>query len=197
MDQFTYAPLPPNRYRSLKPQAWSQDNLIVPEGYGLMPRVERLNQDTVKREFFCYNTVIGPMAAGATLSQVIIGDADGDFWLDNIVVNALSDVPADVTSLEGRFQVLDINQSYNLMPASSITDGAPLSLFQVFPPSLSLAAGPRTVGAGQRASLIQPYCFMRSGGIQITATIETWERAGDFSLFFNLSGWKEYDNAAS
>lgn len=197
MDQFTYRPPPTNRYRTVKPATWPQDNLIVPEGFGLMPRVERLNADAVKREWFTYNARLGPFAAGATLSTIVATDQDGDFWLDNIVVNSLSSVFAEETIVDGKFQVRDINQGYNLFPASNLTDGAPLALFQVTAPSVTLAAGPRTVGAGLRTSLIQPYCFMRAGGIEITVSLESWAVAGNHTVFFNLSGWKEYDNAAA
>ncbi len=197
-----YKPQLPGRYRGLKPYPWPQDNLTVPNGYGSMPRVEALNANLTKREWYCYNTEIAAIGVGGIAQATIATDADGDFWLDSIAIGAVVNDYATAWQQmpDGHIQIKDANQGYNLFPARSLTDGAPLAQFQIMPDNYvpPLTYGTLSAaGAGLRSSIVQPYCFLRSGAIAITVSLEAWTANYSYRLFVNLSGWKEYASAAA
>lgn len=188
--------LPAGRYRPIKPLIWPQDQLDSPDGYGTVPSVNAINLQTVKREFFAYNKQIPGLAVGASSQITFTIDPDGDFWLDSIAIRATGGGQAtgdEAGIVPGWFQIEDLSQNYNLMvPAAP---GAALWPFMPFTADQTGLA--RGVLAGVRTSIIEPYCFLRNGGVKITASIAAYAPAGtDYALYFSLSGWKEYQNAA-
>lgn len=200
-----YEARPDGRFKPLTPYDWPQDTLREPNGYGQMPRVSILNQKLTEREFFSYNTTFTavPNTTKYQAVNIIPTDDDGDFWFDNVIcVNTGPTAGVGYAPLWGRLQIEDVTNNYKLFPNNGSQLGIPLSAIE---PNYDVTGftppGYTPTLAGQRASFIQPYCFLRGCGIKITLSltgvINPAPLPASVTYYVNLVGWKEYANAAT
>lgn len=210
-------------YTRINPAAWPQDALVVPNGFGSMPPVEAGNRGGIGSEYFCLSTrfqIAANSPAHTVRRDTIATPQDGDFWCDQIcavswlalpgggvVRNTQGFVASMVTMKDIRTaRHLVYSPSFNtfsnqgqLFPANSI----PLNLLRKLPQSGTEDGAdydgttPPPSGFRTTATLIQPYCFTRQGGIEVSLTTLYAMPAGtsaDITIAF--SGWKEYANAS-
>jgi hypothetical protein len=175
--------VPRNLGVPLTPVQWPQDTLAVPQGYGAMPAVDILNAKQVRREYFTYPCAFLPFNANVQQSQIIRLDKDGDFWCNSVIAFAAF---AGVGQYPNAWQV----------QIKDITTG-----YRFFEPSIPFGQLTRDNGlVGSGFTLLntwdEPYCFLRSGGIEVTIINNGEQATISSSVWFAFSGWKEYANAA-
>lgn len=210
----------------LNPAKWPQDDLVVPRGLGSMPPIEFGNKAVVGAEFFSISadfTFLNGLAAITTQLQVLPTPQDGDFWCDQIstiswATFAGQTVRQVVSYMDGMVTIKDVrtgkpliysplfntptNQGF-LIPKNSL----PITFFRKFPPSgvdgdLTYAGNnPLPTGFRDTGTMIQPFCFTRQGGIEVTMTNNNSTPGGtgsplDFVVTICFGGWKEYANAS-
>lgn len=211
-------------YTTIKPENWPQDAMEVPSYPGMMPPIETANRTVVGGEYFALSQRVQFPAntpAYTTLTFTLSTPQDGDLWCDQIamvsflytgaaqgvlnvndIIVTIKDVRTGHSPIYAPPFKLPPNAASAanqiLFPANAV----PISLFRKFPPegndgpflsydgAVALPAGFRDTG-----TLIQPFCFTRQGGIEVSFTnmspTVTW--LYDTTLMF--SGWKEYANA--
>lgn len=211
----------------LTPEKWPQDTLDVPRGLGSMPPIEYGNKAVVGAEFFATSadfTLLHTLGAVTTQTVIIPTPQDGDFWVDQIsaiswatfagqtIRNVISYPDAMVTIKDIRTNESLINSPlFNtptnqgfLIPKNSL----PLLFFRKFPPSgvegdLTYAGNvPLPTGFRDTGTMIEPFCFTRQGGIEVTLTNNNSTPGGgaspvDFVVTICFAGWKEYANASA
>lgn len=171
----------PDLNKPFKSIAWPQDKLRVPSGDGLMPPLDLQNQRLVKREAWFIAGTIGDIAHGADKTVSFdVGD-DGDFWLTGIGVQGyLPATTAFNNDIWSKLSITDLRSGYGVLYPS-----VRAAMFGV-------------EQAGEEVAIIQPYCFTRTGGVQVTWSIDavTANARASHRLYIVLYGWKEYQNAA-
>lgn len=193
-------------WQPIRPTSWPQDELQVPRaGRGQMPHIERANYERVGREFAQYSTTFnfaGAITAGQEFNLFIQTEMDGDFWCDQIFATGwnTSIAPASQNKpLVG--PTIDISDArtgkYLTYPRRSV----PLLFFG----SLVLfsddagydnSSNPLPDGFRSTATIPQPFCFTRQGGINITLGYPDAVNAGNRLIDIAFSGWKEYRHAS-
>lgn len=192
------------------PYSWPQDVLKVPDGFGGVPIINDLNANLAQREPFGLSAQFlmpngnGQIQPGADILVTLNVPADGDFWLDSIAAmfpkatNAQS-TTNDISSC--LLQITDVGTGYKLFPSGPTWDGCCISAFSCFQRGAFDPIPGQPIGAGQRTSMIQPYCFLRRTSIEIRLTnpaqgFPSPISAQALGTFVNLMGWKEYAYAA-
>lgn len=176
-----------NRYKPLKPYQWPQDTLRIPNGQGLMPRIDFENGYNVRAEGAVYTTpapiTIGP---GFSHNETIIPiEADADFWVSEIAGFTTGNLGAANPALKLRLS--DLRTGYSFM-----NPHVRLSMFN-FNNMAALETG--VSGAVTHSTLIQPICFTRNGGIRILLDAD-FTTAVTRNLYLSFIGWKEYTYAS-
>ena len=213
----------------IPPAKWPQDELAIPRGIGQMPPVEFGNKNIVGAEFFSlaadftFLHTLGPANVGPTITTVIPTPQDGDFWCDQISIIAWATFAGQtgrniVSYPDGFITIKDVRTQRSLInsPLFNTPTGqgflvpknsVPWLLFRKFPPG-GLDAdfnynGNQPVPTGFRdvGTLIQPFCFTRQGGIEVSMTSALAPPGGtgspfDYTLTVCFGGWKEYANAS-
>lgn len=207
----------------LKPEIWPQDNLTVPKGIGSMPPVEYGNRAVVGAEFFAITSadflLPHALAAQTVQMQVLPTPQDGDFWCDQISAiswasNFAGQTRNVVSYPDAMVTIRDVRTGQSLiftpLPAAGIfvpKNSLPLTFFRKFPPSgiegdLAYAGStPVPTGFRDTGTMIEPFCFTRQGGIEISLTNNNSPVGGfgstvDFLVTICFGGWKEYANAS-
>lgn len=210
-------------YLPLKPITWPQDDLDVPDGFGGMPPVNPGNL-ALGQEFFCLSGHVDVAAgtpAGTIRALTLQTPQDGDFWCDAIgVVSWDADTVSVPLPTQDRQQFLTAMVSFRdqrtgrelafnrglsfgvgagIIPINTV----PINLFRKLPQSGAevstsyLGDTPPPSGFRTTGPLLQPICFTRQGGVEIVMTTLAAAPAGmDFSVWFGLTGWKEYAHAS-
>jgi hypothetical protein len=177
------------RIVSIPPYNWPQDDLQVPNGFGVMPNVEAQNRKLVQREAFVYSGQ-ATVAVGGNIRLIIPTEADGDFWCDGLTI-AIGIAPTDRPNLvvNGTVEISDIKTSLALtFPNAGIS-----SFLMRNPFSSNGNFNNTTDNAHLQCRFPEPFCFTRSGGILIII------RNLDSSIIqanLAFTGWKEYKNAS-
>lgn len=171
-------------YEALEPYAWPQDDLRVPDGQGGMPRVNEDNARRIERDFFVFSTIFRNPVLGASPSVVILPTpADGDFWCEQIRIAYIDPGGTFTDNPAMLFKVRDIRSGNSLTNPSVRTNAFWFDVERL---------NAQGNGGG---GLVQPYCFTRNGGIEITLQNDIYT-AGAIDVFVSLIGWKEYQNAS-
>ena len=174
--------------KPLKPSKWPQDTLKTPAGGGMMPAVDYINSTVVKREYFTYITnFVDFTGAVQHLQNIIATDKDGDFWISSICASGVTTGGgvSFVSALNAHVRITDQRTQYTIYN--------PLVHFN----SLNrVERGVFAQGEAYLSNLIEPYCILRGTGI-IVELDTTLFSPFIHSAYFALSGWKEYQNAAS
>lgn len=207
----------------ISPYDWPQDALEIPDGFGGMPPIEAGNRVVTGSEYFCLSgQFLFPATTPAfSIRQAIMATPqDGDFWCDQIcAVSWATDTAAGVLRDRQAFlasvvtikdqrtgRSLIYNPSFNtfnnqgtLFPANSV----PVNLFRKLPQSGTENGAdydgttPPPSGFRTTGTLIQPYCFTRQGGIEVSVTsLYAASATLSYDLTIAFSGWKEYANAS-
>lgn len=162
---------------------WPQDRVKVPDGRGQMPPIGDYNRALVRREAFTLAMQSADLTYGATpvSSSVIIPIPDwGDFWLASIGIRIFNVTSGNVvTGANARLQLRDIRNDYRLMHPQP----AEMSYFRV-------------VQEGRMVNFMQPYCFTRTGGVEITFTQPAKSQVTTNRYYIALNGWLEYEHAS-
>lgn len=170
----------PDFNKPFKPLQWPQDKLRIINGYGLMPPLDLQNRVLVKREGYALTGSIGPISYGQSRTVSIdIGD-DGDFWLTGIGVQLfLPTTGVFDNDTWATLTVQDVRSGYNLFyPFARVSE---LTVDR-----------PGDIGA-----IIQPYCFTRTGAIEVTFSVDAKAVAArNHTLYYSFVGWKEYADAS-
>lgn len=181
------------------PPEWPQDTLAIPAGHGNMPATNPGNREVSRRESFTYSGQIAiPVStpANTPFRLTIPTDQDADFWCNQIYFQGQR-VDAGVASNSmpvGRIHIGDARTGeYLTWPAPGVS----LSFFVGGSPAeeLGFDVNLRTFPSGFRSTgtLIQPFCFTRTGAILIEylqRTATSAVQSHDLSIVFG--GWKEY-----
>jgi len=204
----------------IKPDRWPQDELRIPDGMGGMPPVERGNRTVVGSEFFALSARF--QFATATPAQtfrreILSTPQDGDFWCDQIAVVSWEEEvgePQDAQRfLQSMVTIRDVRTGKSLIFNRGLaegfgaglipTDSVPVNLFRTLPQSGTEVGTdydgtvPAPAGFRSKGSLIQPFCFTRQGGIEVTmTTLATVPANIAFDVNIGFLGWKEYANAS-
>lgn len=209
-------------YVPLKPTTWPQDDLNVPSGFGGMPPINPGNL-ALGQEFFCLSglvTVAPATPAGSIFGLTLATPQDGDFWCDAIGVvswdadtvtpGLVQDRQHFITAMvafrdqrTGRDLAFNRGLSFGVGAGAIPPNSVPINLFRKLPQSGTEVDAaysgdtPPPSGFRTTGSLIQPFCFTRQGGVEITVTTLAAAPAGmTFFLNFGLTGWKEYAHAS-
>jgi len=145
-----------------------------------MPPLDLQNLKLVKREAFTIAGTLGPVNSGAGFTRIFdVGD-DGDFWLTGIGIQPYYTVTQAFNSdTWSKLRVQDIRSGYDLFYPNVRADYF------------------RVRSAGETVPLFQPYCFTRTGAIQVTWDVDAvTANVRTNLLYITLYGWKEYQNAA-
>lgn len=190
------------RYGRFRPYTdWPQSSVEIPDGFGVMPRVEALNAQVTRHEAASYSADFFFPAGtplGATFSSTIAIDQSGDFWCNEIGVQGYQDIGAQhqPNTPPCNLMIRDVRTNRALTyPA-----GVPALMFErrgsidaVLDPSFF----PIPAGARPTGTLMQSFCFTRSGGIQIDLVLNRAQGGGTSQFFaITFSGWKEYANVS-
>lgn len=207
-----YQPLGPGRFVSFAqkpggppaaPYDWPQKTLYTPPPLGGVPAVNQQNVTQIGRDFYALAMPpVTNLAAGAEVTQIIKVPQDGDFWCENIAAGIIFGANNYLSYIPVLLQVTDVASGYKFMPSGPTWDGANISFFNTLQGySLSAFASFTAVqfGAGQRTSWMEPYCFLRSSAIEIKLSYPPGTSALHIpgTIHVNLSGWREYENAAA
>jgi len=184
------------------PDPWPQDVLQIPQGYGELIDVNRLNVDLEHRLGFdcAQNFAIN---FGQTVQSTIRVPQDGDFWCDGIAATLLDTATGAPFNRPTYLQVTDMNTGYNFFPQphDAVAPGIPVLMIDPTQVQVgALSSYPFNAAGGNRDGFIQPYCFVRNTSILLTATMPTYGQVGGNNpcrMFVDLRGWTEYANAAS
>lgn len=197
------------------PYTWPQDTLRIPHGFGAMPLVNDLNANRSRREFFGMSANWNGPAFDTVNTQVLPVPKDGDFWCSAIAVQtiypgAASPDQAPLSGVVAYLGIQDANTGYSLTPefyddSGQLIQGAPWASFETRQFTLAASLSPFTYpfGGGTRTDILQPYCFLRGGGIRVVLRIPP--NGGQFpnfmpnplNFYLSLVGWKEYAYAAA
>lgn len=210
----------------ITPYNWPQDKLEVPNGFGGMPPVDYGNENVVSGEYFGLTgefIYTENTPAFTQQTQILNTPQDGDFWCDSIGVvswlenptgeGVVKDLQHFLTSVvaisdirTGRTVVYNPGIVPTNHPAGMVfpPNSIPLNFFRKLPQSgtESSAFGytgdtPTPNGFRTTQSLIQPLCFTRQGGIQVTITsLDDVPANQTFQMSICFNGWKEYANAS-
>lgn len=195
------------QYSQFTPYDWPQDTVRIPEGQGVMPAISTGNSVVIGQE----STALGAtfnypvsQAAGLTLSAILKTDLDGDFWCDQIGINAYQYVTGDPSPEPilpvANISIQDIRTGHKLgypdfMPVdtfrrqSEFDNGSNFS----WEGSIPFPASYRST-----STLIQPFCFTRAGGISVTLQFPFANPNNvSYMLYVAFNGWKEYANAST
>lgn len=195
---------PPSRWGPLPAQSWPQMSNRVPSAGGMwMPHVEVGNAERAKQESFTMSDSIklpsGTVPENGVVQRFVATDQDGDFWCDQMYMVAwfsnqspsARPPPSTVAISDGR-----TGRSLTFpgqIPTNFITTLLLFSDDAGFAPDSPLPDGFRST-----TTLAQPFCFTRSGGIQISYTILAGVLgAADCTLDIAFGGWKEYEFASA
>jgi hypothetical protein len=208
-------------FTRIKPENWPQDALAIPDGFGGMPPLEHDNRVVVGSEFFALSHRFdfpAGMAAHTTQRAILATPQDGDFWCDQIASLSWEELAGEdrdrqaflASMLTIRDQrtgrSLIYNPTFNTFNNQGTLfppDAVPINLFRKLPQSGTENSfdysGDTPPPSGFRTSgmLIQPYCFTRQGGIEITLTsLFAAPAVTGFEISVAFLGWKEYANAS-
>jgi hypothetical protein len=209
----------------LKPNTWPQDSLEIPAGMGGMPPMERGNATRSRAEYAVYSTLfLLPLSLAQFTTQTVtlLTDQDGDFWCDQIAVQSFQYVNAlqgglitpsaymgvkDIRTGRDLFYSNGVNVNVNPTPFSTPQIPAntmPIAMFRKSPDLGSLGpmnydgTNPLPQEFRDTGTLIQPFCFTRQGGIQVSLTNPYPIPANiRYEISVMFSGWKEYANASA
>jgi hypothetical protein len=191
----------------IKPATWPQDGLRVPGGAGarFMPPLEAANVEVAKRESFTMSGTFalptGIIAAGQVFNLFIQTDQDGDFWCDQIYMVAWlpGSSALGFNPFAGTMQITDVRTGRQL----GYPDGLAvefLKTFILFPDDAGFdpASSPLPDGFRSTATLPQPVCFTRQGGIQLAYTLPASLNFTGVTPRVDIAfgGWKEYAHAS-
>lgn len=200
----------------VKPPAWPQDVSRVPGGGAGMPPINANNAQYAEREAFTVSGTISiPVSTpqGTAFGLIIPTDQDGDFWCENISASGWLTVAGVVSAniIPSFLSIQDIRTGHYLTyvgPSQSgvanvvnAPNAVPLQLFQsiIRFQDVGFVPGdmPQPNGFRSTATLIQPYCFTRQGGIGLVLTTN-FGSVATVSCVIDIafSGWKEYAFAA-
>lgn len=212
----------------LDPAKWPQDELAIPRGLGQMPPVEFGNEKVVGAEFFALSAdfvflhTLPNNNVGPTLTTILPTPQDGDFWCDQIALNswvtfAGQTVRNSILNLDGFVTIKDIRTQRSLINSPVFLtpfngyliprNSLPIGFFRKFPPAgidgdnLYTGNNPVPTGFRDTGTMIQPFCFTRQGGIEVTMTSAIAPPGGvgspiDYTVTLTFGGWKEYANAS-
>lgn len=181
------------KYGKLKPYEWPQDKVKIPNGQGLMPRIETMNGNVTKKEGAWYTgefTV--PAFTNFRTDFVIPIEPDGDFWCNNIL--SFSMVDDGIVQPAFKINIIDIRTGFDLT-----YPWARLAFFKTQPNVMGAAGeAPYPVGGGafrSTSSMLQPYCFTRNGGIRVVIDSDGQVPEEIYNQI-SFIGWKEYQFAS-
>jgi hypothetical protein len=179
------------KYGPLTPYEWPQDKVRIPNGQGLMPRVDVQNGNVVKKEGAWY-TAQWNFAAGSDqrTEQVVPIEPDGDFWCTHIVGSSY--VAAGPIFTPYKVSIIDIRTGHNLTYPF-----ARMGMFknQSYAGLAGVVPFPVNSRFRPTASLIQPFCFTRNGGIRVIVETDGSPAEATFNQL-SFIGWKEYQYAS-
>lgn len=193
----------PPRWGPLTPQRWPQDENRVPNTLGAKgPPISTTNRLRSRRESFAmpgaFSVPFGN-AAGQVFPLYLPTDQDGDFWCDQIQMNAwFTSIAINARPPPCLIQITDARTGRSMtypqnIPVNFLYTGGFFSEDAGFDPgSYPFPDGFRSTG-----TLPQPFCFTRAGGIQLYLTMLP-PTVGPDNLTIDIvfSGWKEYEAAS-
>jgi hypothetical protein len=185
------------KYGPLKPYEWPQDKVKIPNGQGLMPRVDERNAFVTKREaafFTAEDTYAG--ATAIKREYILETPPDGDFWCNGIRSISINTVTGVYTNVPAwKVNIFDIRTGDDLT--------FPFVRFGFFKTvnlaGIADANKPLPQGSGplkSTSTLIQPYCFTRNGGIRVVVDTTDAQLAQQQNWQLCFIGWKEYQYAS-
>jgi len=180
-----------SKFRPLSPYKWPQDGLRIPNGQGLMPRIDFENGYNTGREGAIYTSPMAsfPLVANTAVEFVIPIEADADFWCSEINVHYhLSNDSSSVPSPALKMRIIDVRTAFNLT--------YPHVRAGMFGDQRGVGSDMPLRGIPCRSTLIQPYCFTRNGGIQLRLEAD-FLPALAFDAWVSFIGWKEYTYAST
>lgn len=199
-------PLPPPRWGPLTPQRWPQDENRVPSTPGLrMPPVSQANaQRSIRESFTMAGTFLipGTVAVGNVFPLYLPTDPDGDFWCDQIMMMAFVTAGAFPQNTRPPVSTIYIGDARtgnaltypSEIPTNFLTE---IHLFSDDPGHVA-ASSPNPDGFRATATLPQPFCFTRAGGIRLNLTaLARTGQSLDYTVDIGFSGWKEYEAASA
>ncbi len=190
--------------KRLPPQTWPQDTLRIPNAAGrFMPPIEKGNADIARQEAFTMSgtfNLSGSSSVGQVRRIVIPTDQDGDFWCDQIyLVNWGSTIYRSGFSPRALLNISDLRTGRSL----TYPNGVPAQFFMTLilfadDAGFDVAASPPPDGFRSTATLPQPFCFTRQGGIVVTLTslYNLPDPGSTGTTDISFGGWKEYTHAA-
>lgn len=183
----------------LTPTPWPQDSVKAPFGGGIMPTVERENRALIGQESFELSaefTILNGSAAGSILHQIVPTDQDGDFYCEQIFAYG-----QDTTGLTNimralTVEIFDVRTGISLtrndaLPIQFLNGAAINEAFGFSVGNFPLPSGFRPIG-----TLFEPFCFTRSGGIDITLQNIYAASFPTARVTIAFAGWKEYAHAS-
>lgn len=201
---------PPPRWGPLKPQTWPQDDNMIPSAGGMwMPPIETANAERARQESFTMSGTFqhpNTITVGQQFNLYLPTDQDGDFWCDQIYMvgwgaGLTPSPPQSAYPLAGTIDIVDARTGLALTypQASCPTTFFSTFILFAFDAGFDVSGSPYPDGFRSTAILPQPFCFTRSGGIQLTLTsVEAWTGlAGPNYTDIAFGGWKEYEFASS
>lgn len=183
----------PFRLVPIQPYDWPQDKVQIPPGQSIMPAVDPLNKYFSRREGFAYSGEI-TVNVSQTGQFVIATDADADFWC-NAITLSLNGVSIQGASANPKFQVTDLRTGEDMFfPFARLLQFAMVNNNEDTGPNVGIYPPVQSVWG----TFIQPFCFTRNGGIQVS--LDTNFPTPGLSLTvpysFTFLGWKEYRYAS-
>jgi hypothetical protein len=185
-------------YGPMKPYDWPQDKVKIPNGQGLMPRLDERNAFVTKREgmfFTAEDTYAG--ATAIKREYLIETPPDGDFWCNGIRAIAEDTTAGNTyTSVPGwKINIIDVRTGWDIT--------FPYARFGFFKTvnrnGIADANKVMPQGSGpfkSTSTLIQPFCFTRNGAIRLI--VDTTDAQLPNQQFWQIAfiGWKEYQYAS-
>ena len=193
------------RWGPLKPLNWPQNTLEVPgAGAAYMPPIQLENAQFAEREaFIFYGSISIPDATPtATVFNLFIAtDQDGDFWCDQIYLTTFTGVPlVNGPPPPSLLRITDARTARQLCYPEGVSTEFLANRFSFQDkPVIDYSRAPLPDGFRSTATLPQPFCFTRQGGIEITLTMLSSTVGAGVAQTVDMafSGWKEYANASA
>lgn len=171
----------------IAPYKWPQDEVAIPSGHGVMPRVNAENKMMVRREGFQYSIRIDNITLGSTQEKIVETEPDGDFWCTNILAQVIDNL-GNMNQAGPKCQITDIRTGLPFFK--------PYGRVGHFIDNPTDTIIPSAIKSFFTGELPQPFVFTRAGGIRLVIEDEaqneiTWK---PYTVIMVFSGFKEYAN---